>query len=122
MLTPSQRHAACNGLSLARKAHLGLARKDAERVLQSGYAYYQRFSDTDIAAMCQAQNISIAGPTRRILFRGTEYLYYVARDELYRLKDSGLPNAGAVRILVKNGSFVHQQVLAAMANLESEAD
>lgn len=52
--------------------------------------------------------------TDSITIKGTDYILYVRTGELFRLRPSGLPAAGAVRSLVKYGSREYIRVLAAM--------
>jgi hypothetical protein len=52
--------------------------------------------------------------SKSININGVDYLYYVVSGELFRLRASGLPAAGAVRSLVKSGSREFNRVYAAL--------
>lgn len=49
-----------------------------------------------------------------ITINGTDYVLYVRTGELFRLRPSGLPAAGAVRSPVKTGSREFNRVMAAL--------
>lgn len=52
---------------------------------------------------------------KSLTINGTDYVYYVISGELFRLRPSGLPAAGAVRSLVKFGSAEFNRVFAVIS-------